>query len=112
MSMDATVGTKSEKRSLIDAISAFTHNSTIRLLIGSIPRIGIPKDRVMRIPGTSLDFRSPRMGCLFSDRCPFAAPKCKVTHPDFVQAKKNPTHYYRCIRYPEWKEATPMSTKS
>ena len=96
----------------VKELLASPHHPYTYLLIGSIPRIGIPKDKVMRIPGTSLDFRSPRTGCLFSDRCPFAAPECKVTHPDFVQAKDNPVHYYRCIRYPEWKEAAPMPIKS
>lgn len=83
---------------LNDAQHPYTH-----LLIKSIPRIGISREEIARIPGVSLDFRKENKGCLFASRCPFNEPACSSMHPSLVPIEGGDNHLHRCHRAPAWK---------
>ena len=73
------------------------------LLLKSIPRIGVKKYDGIKLKGMPTNFDPSYPGCQFSTRCPYMTAECEVSHPDLVKLEgKN--HYYRCLRYPEWKE--------
>lgn len=74
------------------------------LLIKSIPRIGVDRSGISKIPGNTLDYGSEVSGCKFAERCPFRADECVSAHPGLMPAGDNGGHLQRCLKYPEWKE--------
>ncbi len=73
------------------------------LLLKSIPRIGVKKYDGVKLRGVPANYNSAYPGCQFSSRCPYMADECEVTHPDILKIEGE-NHYYRCLRYPGWKE--------
>jgi peptide/nickel transport system ATP-binding protein len=51
------------------------------------------------IPGEVPNLLSPPSGCVFTDRCPIAIDRCRVTVPPPIAL--GPGHAARCIRIPE-----------
>ncbi len=72
------------------------------LLLGSIPRIGVSIDHLLRMKNVPLDSSAQIEGCRFSPRCPYSSSECRSTHPDLVKLNGE-DHLYRCLRYPAWR---------
>ncbi|MHB1440908.1 MAG: ABC transporter ATP-binding protein [Cuniculiplasma sp.] len=71
------------------------------LLLKSIPRIGVKKYDGIKLTGNPTNFNEGNKGCQFISRCPFKTYDCEINHP-LLEKEKDRTHYFRCIRYPEW----------
>jgi len=66
-------------------------------LIGSVPRLGGPKERIRGIPGSLPDLANPPRGCRFAPRCPHATPACMEQAPPLVELA--PGHLVRCTEF-------------
>jgi peptide/nickel transport system ATP-binding protein len=66
-------------------------------LIGSVPRLGGPKQRIRGIPGSLPDLTNPPKGCRFAPRCPHATPACMERTPPLVELA--PGHLVRCTEF-------------
>jgi len=90
-------GKPAEKASINTIINSPLHPYT-RLLISSLPRIGVryAKKKLSGIPGNPPLLLDPPTGCRFKDRCPLAFTKCNE-EPPFVEVDKG--HFVAC-----WKE--------
>lgn len=68
-------------------------------LLGSIPRLDIPKaDVLYAIDGQPPDLDSLDLGCRFRDRCKVRDERCKEKYPDEIQLSN--THIASCWRIP------------
>ncbi len=72
------------------------------LLLKNIPRIGVKMDNIIKLKGNPSNFKENFPGCQFYERCPFSKGECSEKHPDLREYSNE--HYYRCIRFPEWKQ--------
>lgn len=66
-------------------------------LIGSVPRLGGPKRRIVGIPGSLPDLANPPAGCRFAPRCPHATEGCLTTTPPMIEVE--PGHLVRCTEF-------------
>jgi peptide/nickel transport system ATP-binding protein len=66
-----------------------------RLLLGSMPTLGVHRERLEMIPGSVPDITRRPSGCSFRDRCPLATAECAVEPPALVE--KGPAHTVACI---------------
>lgn len=66
-------------------------------LIGSIPRLTGPKERIKGIPGALPDLTNPPIGCRFAPRCPHATAGCMTSTPPLVEVA--PGHLVRCTDF-------------
>jgi oligopeptide/dipeptide ABC transporter ATP-binding protein len=66
-----------------------------RLLLGSMPTLGVHRDRLETIPGSVPDITRRPSGCSFRDRCPLATAECAIEPPALVE--KAPAHTAACI---------------
>jgi peptide/nickel transport system ATP-binding protein len=66
-------------------------------LIGSIPRLTGPKERIRGIPGSLPDLTNPPTGCRFAPRCPHATAGCMTATPPLVEVA--PGHLVRCTDF-------------
>ena len=66
-------------------------------LYGSIPSLTSDVKRLQAIDGMMPDPTRLPEGCVFCERCKYAAPECSKTHPEMVTV--GGTHQVRCIRY-------------
>ena len=57
------------------------HPYTIGLM-GSVPSLGGPRERLMTIPGTVPPVDALPPGCRFATRCPFATDRCMAERPE------------------------------
>jgi len=73
------------------------HPYTVGLL-GSIPELGLRRDRLPAIPGAVPSLAEIPPGCRFAPRCPFADDVCRATAPELIEVK--PSHFTRCRRAP------------
>lgn len=71
------------------------------LLLKNIPRIGVKMTNVIKLTGNPSNYNENFIGCQFYDRCPFGKAVCMEHHPDLKESSNE--HYYRCIRFPDWK---------
>jgi oligopeptide/dipeptide ABC transporter ATP-binding protein len=73
------------------------HPYTVGLL-GSIPRLDVPQERLAAIEGqVPSPLRRPA-GCSFADRCPFALPRCRAELPPLREV--GAAHLSACWRAP------------
>jgi oligopeptide/dipeptide ABC transporter ATP-binding protein len=73
------------------------HPYTVGLL-GSIPRLDVPQERLAAIEGqVPSPLRRPA-GCSFADRCPFALPRCRAEVPPLREV--GAAHLSACWRAP------------
>ena len=54
-------------------------------LLGSIPRLGQPRQRLSAIPGQPPSLLNPPNGCRFAARCAHRMPRCEVEYPPEFQ---------------------------
>jgi len=73
------------------------------LLLKSIPRIGVKRYDGVKLKGVPGNYNPTYPGCQFSSRCPYIKQECEIDHPNLIKIEGQ-NHYYRCLRYPEWKE--------
>jgi peptide/nickel transport system ATP-binding protein len=74
-------------------------------LLGSIPRIDEPRDRLLAIEGAVPSAMALPTGCRFHPRCVFASSEC--TSHDVRLRSIDPTHEVACIRAPIEQVCTP-----
>lgn len=77
-------------------------------LLGSLPRLSAPKDRLTPIPGKFPDLALLPTGCVFHPRCPFVEERCRSDAQ--VLTAENIGHTVRCwkadaLRDASWSEA-------
>ena len=77
-------------------------NPYTHILLGSIPRIGVNIENLLKMRSTSPVFSKKTEACVFSSRCPYSIAICTSIHPELSKVKDE-NHFYRCLRYPEWK---------
>ncbi len=73
------------------------------LLLKSIPRIGMKRYNGVKLKGMPANYNPAYPGCQFCSRCPYMNGECESNHPDLAKMEGE-NHYYRCLRYPDWKE--------
>jgi oligopeptide/dipeptide ABC transporter ATP-binding protein len=73
------------------------HPYTIGLL-GAVPRLDTPVDRLAVIEGTVPSPHEAPAGCRFNPRCPFAVERCRQEVPPL--AALGPDHWAACWRAP------------
>ena len=78
-----------------DVIHAPRHPYTVGLM-GSIPKIGIRKERLMQIEGAMPRLNAIPPGCPFNPRCPHAWERCTVDRPEPIQRAE---HRVACHLY-------------
>lgn len=70
------------------------HPYTVGLL-GALPKLTGPRDRLMAIPGRIADAQSLPNGCRFHPRCDHCTEECKKMQPGMRQV--NADHYVECF---------------
>ena len=73
------------------------HPYTIGLL-GAVPRLDAPAERLAVIEGAVPNPLAPPPGCRFHPRCPFAVPRCRSEAPALVELE--PGHEAACWQAP------------
>jgi len=73
------------------------HPYTVGLL-GSIPRLDVPQERLASIEGQVPDPLRRPVGCSFAERCPFVLPRCRSEVPPLREVA--PLHQSACWRAP------------
>jgi peptide/nickel transport system ATP-binding protein len=73
------------------------HPYTVGLL-GSIPHIGIRRERLATIAGTVPNLANTFVGCRFAGRCPFADARCRSQPPPLAYVSGG--HLSRCWKAP------------
>ena len=64
-------------------------------LLGSIPKLTGPRDRLANIPGQIANPEHLPDGCAFHTRCTFCIEACKTEKPEMI--KVNDNHYVACL---------------
>ena len=67
-------------------------------LLGSIPRLDVPQERLASIEGQVPDPLRRPAGCGFADRCPFVLAQCRAEVPPLREV--GPSHQSACWRAP------------
>jgi peptide/nickel transport system ATP-binding protein len=86
-----------ERADVGELFAAPQHPYTVGLL-GSIPRLDRPSERLATIEGMVPNMSNPPAGCRFSARCPFVVEPCVKAQPPLVEISAG--HWSRCIRAP------------
>jgi len=86
-----------ERAPVARLLEAPEHPYTVGLL-GSIPQLGAPRQRLAAISGTVPSLAEAFTGCRFAGRCPFADARCHNEAP--ALAAVGPGHVSRCWRAP------------
>jgi peptide/nickel transport system ATP-binding protein len=76
-------------------------------LLGSIPRLEQPRERLLAIDGMVPPPFALPSGCRFHPRCVFAAPACAATDPPLANIA--PGHRAACIRAPLEQSVSPAA---
>jgi peptide/nickel transport system ATP-binding protein len=72
----------------------------LKLLLDSIPRLDIEKERLDSIKGIVPSLvNMPRTGCRFADRCPSAMDECRKVNPQLAHIGED--QHVRCLLYSE-----------
>jgi len=86
------------ERAPVDALfEAPQHPYTLGLM-GSIPRLDRPAERLATIEGALPDMTAPPVACRFAPRCPFVEDRCTAGSPPIVRIDAG--HWSRCFRAP------------
>ena len=86
------------ERAPVDALfEAPQHPYTLGLM-GSIPRLDRPHERLATIEGSLPDMTAPPVACRFAPRCPFVEDRCTAAAPPVVTVGRG--HWSRCFRVP------------
>lgn len=72
------------------------HPYTVGLL-GSIPKLSGPRDRLVAIKGTAANANNLPTGCKFHPRCEYCMEKCKKSVPSTYKLAEN--HYASCYLF-------------
>ncbi len=67
-----------------------------RGLLGALPKLTGPRERLTAIPGTVANAQHLPDGCRFHPRCEHCMDKCKTTQPEMIRI--NDDHYVECYR--------------
>jgi peptide/nickel transport system ATP-binding protein len=67
-------------------------------LMGAIPSIDAPRDRLAAIDGMVPAATAMPFGCRFAERCPFAEARCRAEPPPLAEV--SPGHASRCWKTP------------
>jgi peptide/nickel transport system ATP-binding protein len=86
-----------ERADVDELFASPQHPYTVGLL-GSIPRLDRPSERLATIEGMVPNMTSPPAGCRFAARCPFVTEPCVKAPPPLVELGAG--HWSRCIRAP------------
>src|SRR5579872_806617 len=86
-----------ERADVDELFASPQHPYTVGLL-GSIPRLDHPSERLATIEGMVPNMTSPPAGCRFAARCPFVTEACLKAAPPLREV--GPGHTSRCIRAP------------
>ncbi len=86
-----------EQASVIDLFARPQHPYTVGL-IGSIPRLSEPRDRLNAIAGMVPTLSADSVGCRFAPRCPFADDHCRSHSPPLTDLGDG--HTSRCWKAP------------
>jgi peptide/nickel transport system ATP-binding protein len=86
-----------ERAPVARLLEAPEHPYTVGLL-GSMPHLGAPRQRLAAISGTVPSLAEAFAGCRFSGRCPFADARCHNEAP--ALATVAPGHVSRCWKAP------------
>jgi len=86
------------ERTDVDALFASPQHPYTVGLLGSIPRLDRPSERLATIEGMVPNMANPPVGCRFSARCPFVIEPCVTAPPSLVELSAG--HWSRCIRAP------------
>jgi len=85
-----------------DAIYAEPRNPYTVGLIGSVPRLDLPRKRdLFVIKGLPPNLARLPQGCNFHPRCHLAIDRCREEKPELLQVGDD--HYSACFRSGEWK---------
>jgi peptide/nickel transport system ATP-binding protein len=71
-----------------DILSRPRHPYT-RGLMGSIPSVGVERERLEQIDGAMPRLSAIPAGCAFHPRCPVALPRCSQERPDLRPAERD-----------------------
>jgi oligopeptide transport system ATP-binding protein len=66
-------------------------------LLKALPRLNMPKNSLMPIPGSTPDLLLKRQGCPFFERCSYAMECCQRMNSPFFEVE--PNHLVKCFRY-------------
>lgn len=91
-------GTIVEYGSVSEVFNTPMHPYTIGL-IGSIPKLTGPRERLASIPGTVASPDKLHQGCAFYERCSDCTENCNIGKPSMVKINEN--HYVACHLYME-----------
>jgi len=91
-------GTIVEYGSVAEVFNSPLHPYTVGL-IGSIPKISGPRERLASIPGAVASPNHLPIGCSFYDRCSKRMEHCKTERS--IMVKMNDNHYVACHLYTE-----------
>jgi peptide/nickel transport system ATP-binding protein len=86
------------ERAPVEALFAEPQHPYTLGLMGSIPRLDRPADRLATIEGSLPDMTVPPVACRFAPRCPFVEDRCTAAAPPVVTV--GPGHWSRCFRVP------------
>jgi peptide/nickel transport system ATP-binding protein len=86
------------ERADVDALFAQPQHPYTIGLLGAIPRLDRPSERLASIEGMVPNMTSPPAGCRFAARCPFALEACVSIRPPLVEVTVG--HWSRCLRAP------------
>jgi peptide/nickel transport system ATP-binding protein len=86
------------ERTDVDALFTTPQHPYTVGLLGSIPRLDRPSERLATIEGMVPNMCNPPAGCRFSARCPFVMESCVKAQPPLVEISAG--HWSRCIRAP------------
>ncbi len=86
------------ERADVDALFAQPQHPYTIGLLGAIPRLDRPSERLASIEGMVPNMTSPPAGCRFAARCPFVVETCTTTRPPLVAVSAG--HWTRCLRAP------------
>jgi peptide/nickel transport system ATP-binding protein len=86
------------ERAPVQALFALPQHPYTVGLLGSIPELGIKRDRLPAIAGSVPTMMSVPAGCRFAARCPFVEDACRTAPPPLVEVE--PGHHTRCRRAP------------
>lgn len=87
----------------VEAIFHDPHHPYTQGLLGAIPHLGRPVERLAVIPGGMPSATSWPTGCRFHTRCPYARELCRTTAPPTTRTGAGASVACWLETYPEWR---------